>query len=103
MTSVNSASFNEDGDVSDFSCAQQASDVVPVVSVPCDDVVSVSHENDVSCEDDGVTENLSNAVAARPNREPDQPSVPTVDAENDLLYLYCIHVLKFLQPSSLKP
>ena len=54
MTIVNSASFNEDGDVSDFSCAQQASDVVPVVSVPCDDVVSVSRENDVSCEDDGV-------------------------------------------------
>ena len=49
MTSVNSACFNEDGDVSDFSCAQRASDVVPVVSVPCDDVVSVSRENDLSC------------------------------------------------------
>ena len=83
MTSVNSASFNEDGDVSDFSCAQRASDVVPVVSVPCD-VVSVSLENDVSCEDDGVTENLSYAAAARPNQEPDQQRAPTVDVENDL-------------------
>ena len=84
MTSVNSESFNEDGDVSAFSCAQRASDVVPVVSVPCDDVVSVSRENDLSCEDDGVTENLSYAAAARPNREPDQQRAPTVDVENDL-------------------
>ena len=57
------------------------SKVVSAVS----DVVSVSREvNDVSCVNTGVLENLSNAVAARPNREPDQPSVPTVDAENDL-------------------